>query len=79
MALMLASTTLDRGDSVSPLAAERPRCELTRRDCLARGVVSGGQEVWRSRQGVTTAWHRVERSRQGGMGSRPLGRRGKLG
>ena len=36
-------------------------CELARRDCLARKVVSGGQEVGRScqrRQGVEAAWHR---------------------
>ena len=79
MALMLAPTTLDCGDSVSPSAAERSRRELAGRDCLAREVVLGGQEVGRSRQGVETAWHRVEWSRQGGMGSRPLGRGGRLG
>ena len=58
MALMLASTTLDRGDSLGPSAAERSRRELARRDCSALGIVSGGQEAGRSRQG--------------GKGSRPL-------
>ena len=79
MALMLASTTLDRDDSMPPSAVERSRRELAGRDCMAQGVVSGGQEVGPSRQGIETAWHRVEWSRQGVMGSRPLGRGGRLG
>ena len=79
MALMLVSTPLDRDDSMSPSAAERSRRELAGRDCMAQGVVLGGQEVGPSRQGVETAWRRVERSRQGGMESRPLGRGSRLG
>ena len=79
MALMLASTILDRDDSMSPSAAERSRCELAGRDCTAQGVVSGGQEVGPSRQGVETTWRRVERSRQGGMESRLLGTGSRLG
>ena len=46
---------------------------------MAQGVVLGGQEVGPSRHGVETAWRRVERSRQGGMESRPLGRGSRLG
>ena len=56
---MLALTTLDRWDPVSPSAAERSRRELTRRDCLAWGIVSGSQEV--------------RSSRPGGEDSRPFG------
>ena len=78
MALMPASTALDRGDSVSPSAAERSRRLLARRDRSALGVVSGGQVVGRSRQVVETAWHRAEHSRQGGIGSRPPGIGGRL-
>ena len=59
VALMLASNTLDRSDSVSPLVAEKSWRKLARRDCLAWGVVSGGQEVGRF-------W-------QDGKGARPLG------
>ena len=73
MALMLTSTTLDRGDSTSPVAMKRSRRQLGRRDCSAQGVVSGGQEDGRSWQAIETAWHRVGRSRQGGMRSRPPG------
>ena len=64
---MPASAALDSGDSVSPSAAERSRLRLARRDCSALGVFLGGQEVRRSGQAVELAWHRVERSRQGGM------------
>ena len=59
MALMLASNTLDGGNSLRPSAAERSRHGLARRDCSARGVISGGQEDGCS-------W-------QGGKGLRPLG------
>ena len=62
---MLVSTTLDRGDSVSPSAAERSRRELTRKDCLAWEIVSGGREI-------RVSW-------PGGEGSRPLGIRSRLG
>ena len=79
MALMLVSSTLDRDDSMSPLAAERSRRELAGRDCIAQEVIIGGQEVGPSRQGVETAWRRVERSRQGGMESRLLGTGSRLG
>ncbi len=51
MTLMLALTTLDRGESVSLSAAERSRRKLTRRDCLIWEIVSGGQEVRGSRPG----------------------------
>ena len=51
MALMLALAPLDHGNSMSPSAVEKSRRELARRDCLARGIVSGGQDVGRSRQG----------------------------
>ena len=48
---MLASTTLDRGNFLWPLTAERSWRELARRDCTALRIVSGGQETGRSRQG----------------------------
>ena len=73
MTLMLALITLDRSDSVSPLAAERSRRELTGRDCMTQKVVLGGQEIGPSWQRVEAGWHRVEWSRQGGMESKPLG------
>ena len=56
---MLASATLDSGDFLWPSASERSWRELARRNCSALGVVSGGQEAGRYRQG--------------GKGSRPLG------
>lgn len=75
---MLALTTLDRDNSVSPSATERSQHKLAGRDCMAQEVVSGGQKVRPSRQIVETALHRVEWSWQGGMGSRPLGKGGRL-
>ena len=47
---MLASITLDRGDSLWSSAAEKSPRELARRDCSAWGVVSGGQ-AWRPHPG----------------------------
>ncbi len=65
---MPASTTLDRGDSLWPSAVERSRRELARRDCSAWRVISGGQEIGRSRQGG-------KGSRQGWTRLRGLGGR----
>lgn len=63
---MLISTTLDRGDAVSPSVAERSQLKQARsRDCSGWRVVSGGQEIGRCQPG--------------GEGSRPLGVRARLG
>lgn len=62
---MLVLTTLDRGDSVAPLAAERSRRVLARGDYLAGSEIGGDQEVVSSRQGDEV--------------SRPLGIGGILG
>ena len=65
MVLMLASITLDRGDSLPPSAARGLDVSWQGETARHGGLVSGGQEVGRS-------W-------QGGKGSRPLGIGGRLG
>ena len=65
MKLVSAVTNYKRGSNYGELDAPILTYTLTRRDCLAWGIVSGGQEDGGSRPG--------------GEGSRPFGIGGRLG